>query len=329
MKTEERVAVVQETGRDECPLCHAASSISTVYRFEEDAHYVVACSTCLVQTILPHPSRTELTEFYENYHNTRTDDEVMPFLIAGNAELLADLRKRYGVAAGSSVRYLEIGFGNGASLLAAAQAGFECVGLDLDPGNIADVERRAKQLGLEITLRAGDGNTDLSSDRAFHLIKASQLIEHLIDPAAFVRSMALMLTSDGCLYLECPNNSALFLRLKNRLRRRYARLNFYNSLKLSEHLWGFNRRSMTTLLVRAGLDVVFCQDYPVRHRFYQPENLIWYPTLTAGLRESFRKKKPYPLLKSLIPLFDGAASALGLGGIGLATMARKRSLSRQ
>jgi len=318
--------MTQSSPRSDCPICHSTSSMTIVHRFEKDTHYVVACNTCSVQTILPHPTGDQLKDFYRHYHNTRTADEQMPFLIARHVELFEHLRKRFQLQSETGVtRYLEVGFGNGGSLLAAAQVGMEAAGFDLDPDNVADVEKRAKTLGLKVKLQFGDSNAALDPGQKFDLIKASQLIEHLINPVDFINSMTGLLSEKGYLYLECPNNSAAFLLIKNQLRRRFGRLDFYGSLKLSEHLWGFNRASMTRLLEENGLEVLFCRDYPVRHRYFQPENLLWYPSVRSGVRQSLSTRRSYPLLKSLIPVFDQVASGVVSGGIGLAVLAKRRS----
>jgi SAM-dependent methyltransferase len=318
--------MAQASALGDCPICHTTSSLTLVHRFEEDPHYVAGCNVCSVQTILPHPSGDELKEFYLHYHNTRTPDEHMPFLIKRHAELFEDLKKRFQVNSGTGpIRYLEVGFGNGASLIAAAQAGMECSGFELDPYNVADAERRAKSSGVNVRVQFGDSNAAVEFGEKFDFIKASQLIEHLINPVDFVKSMAGLLSPNGYLYLECPNNSAPFLAVKNRLRKRFRRLNFYSSLKLNEHLWGFNRTSMTRLLQETGFEVLSCRNYPVRHPYLQPENLIWYPSLPSGVGRMLSTGRPYPFLKSLIPVFDQVASAVGSGGIGLATLGQKRS----
>src|SRR5215831_17948996 len=89
------------------------------------------------------------------------------------------------------------------------------------------------------------------------------IIEHMIDPVGFVTGAFDLLSDRGYLYIECPNNLALFLKLKNRLRRKFGRMNFYNSLEIGEHLWGFSQRSMTMFMRVCGYDVVFCKDYPM------------------------------------------------------------------
>lgn len=309
----------------DCPICLSPRALQLAHRFEEDSYYVVRCKACCVETILPHPTSRLLKEFYSDYHNTRTAEEQMPLLIGRSVELLEVLLSHLPLAPGRKpLRYMEVGFGNGASLLAAAQLGMEAVGFDLDPSNVREVTQRAQSRGLSVQLRCGDIAEAIEGTEPVDFVKASQLIEHLIDPASFVRSILKVMTPRGYLYLECPNNNAAFLRIKNRLRKRFARMNFYNSLKIGEHLWGFSQSGMNRLLRLSGYEVVFCSSYPLRHRYFQPENLFWYPSVRSGVAEAFSRRQAFPLLKSMIPVFDGLASFALSEGIGLATLARKQ-----
>ena len=308
-------------------MCRQSASLKLLHQFEEDPHAVVECTACTVQTILPHPTRAALKEYYSNYPTTRTPEQQISLLIERHDQLFKWLRDRWQVPLTEGIRYLEVGFGNGASLLAAARMGFEVVGYDLDPTNVEDVERRAKALNVSVQIRRGDLNEALGTraqKERFNFVKASQVIEHVINPVKFVDSMSKLLVPTGYLYLDCPNNAAAFLRIKNHLRRPFRRMDFYNSLRLREHLWGFNRTSMGKLLNGGGFDVVFCTDYHVRHGYFQPENRFWYPGLPTGLKRSIIERKPYPLLKSLIAAFDRTMSLTVSGGIGLASLACKR-----
>jgi SAM-dependent methyltransferase len=200
----------------------------------------------------------------------------------------------------------------------------QTVGFDLDPNNVSDVVRRLKDRDLHARIQYGDAD-QLNKSELVDFVKASHIIEHLIDPVAFVNRTARLLSPGGYLYMECPNNSATFYRVKNPLRKPFGRMQYYNSLRVRHHLWGFNRTSMTELLRACGYEVVFCRDYPIRHKFLQPENCFWYPSLTSGVMQFLSQRGTYPLLKSLIGVFDLAASATLAEGMGLVALARKRA----
>jgi 2-polyprenyl-3-methyl-5-hydroxy-6-metoxy-1,4-benzoquinol methylase len=66
----------------------------------------------------------------------------------------------------------------------------ETYGYDLCHDNVLDVSRRAQSLGLTVQLYYGDIDEALARGDTFDFIKASQVIEHMIDPVGFV-------TADG------------------------------------------------------------------------------------------------------------------------------------
>jgi hypothetical protein len=100
-------------------------------------------------------------------------------------------------------------------------------------------------------------------------------------------------------------------------------MNYHNSLKIKEHLSGFTASNLVLLLEKVGYSVVYCRDYALRDRLFQPETLLWYPTLWMGIWVSLRSKSAYPFLRSLISPFDRAASVLARSGTHLAVCARK------
>ena len=75
-------------------------------------------------------------------------------------------------------------------------------GIDASPEVIAVARNHAAKMGLEIDYRAGDvqelgGQFDFST--------ALEVIEHVADPAAFVKALAKRLAPDGLLVMSTPN----------------------------------------------------------------------------------------------------------------------------
>jgi SAM-dependent methyltransferase len=315
-----QLAVSTGVRTEGCPICFS-KSWGEIYRFEDERHYVVGCQGCGAQTLLPYPRPEETSALYDDWHTTRTPDDKVDFLIDRHVELFHALQRDidFDLRHGS---FLEVGFGNGTSPLGAAKFGMgEVYGVDLDPENVADTERRARAKNLRVQVWRGDAVTDLGQGR-YRLVKASQLIEHLTNPAEFIESIARRQDCGDYLYLECPNNAAAFLLLKNALRRRFGRMDFYNALKIHLHLWGFNPRSMSELLTGHGYEIVFCCARRLRHPYFHPENLLWYASVWTGMIEAIRLRRPYPLLKSMIGAFDFVASLAGRG-MELTALARK------
>lgn len=101
---------------------------------------------------------------------------------------------------------LDVGCGAGLLCEPLARLGASVTGIDAAPENIAAAEIHAAQSGLAIDYRAG-GVEGL--DGQFDLVTSLEVIEHVRDPAGFVRGLAEMLANDGLLVMSTPNRTPL------------------------------------------------------------------------------------------------------------------------
>ena len=318
-----QLAESRKTSERACSVCgqHDLQQLSV---FDNGRDTVVHCDTCGMEFLQPTPSLDELQAYYSGYGTTQTSDEDFEFLFDRS---LAYFKRFFtnadtGFNNGKSMKFLEVGFGHGASLVAAATLGFDAYGVDLDAEAIASVQERAKRYGTSVQCFHGDISS-VDAGLSFDLIKASQVIEHTPQPIEFVYQLHSRQPVGGRLLIECPNNEAAFWYIKNLLRKRYQRMNFYKSLKLSEHLSGFTRKSLQLLLKNVGYEVKQFQNYPFRDQRFHHETLLWYPNLSDGVRRSIQSRDSYHFLKALIPLFDSAASQLSGMGTHMAVTAEK------
>lgn len=114
------------------------------------------------------------------------------------ADILAHLRKPPGA------RYVEIGCGFGFGLDAAAHAmGWQARGMD--PAALSEVGRRL--LGLDITAAYFDPTT--VADGSCDIVMATEVLEHLPHPLAFLRDIRRGLATDGVAVLTTPDVAAI------------------------------------------------------------------------------------------------------------------------
>jgi 2-polyprenyl-6-hydroxyphenyl methylase/3-demethylubiquinone-9 3-methyltransferase len=97
---------------------------------------------------------------------------------------------------------LDVGCGAGLLAEPLARLGASVTGLDASPELIAVARGHARAGGLAIDYRAGE-LADL--DGQFDLITCMEVIEHVADPAAFLKDLAARLAPDGMLILSTPN----------------------------------------------------------------------------------------------------------------------------
>jgi 2-polyprenyl-6-hydroxyphenyl methylase/3-demethylubiquinone-9 3-methyltransferase len=101
---------------------------------------------------------------------------------------------------------LDVGCGAGLLAEPLARMGAKVTGLDAAPELIAVAREHAAGQGLEIDYRAGELE---ELEGLFDLITCMEVIEHVADPAAFVKALARRLAPDGLLVMSTPNSTAM------------------------------------------------------------------------------------------------------------------------
>ena len=101
-------------------------------------------------------------------------------------------------------RLLDIGCGAGLAAEALARLGHDVVGIDAGADVIAAARAHAGSLPIDYRVTTPEA---LSGER-FAVITALEVIEHVTDPAAFVRTCAGLLAPGGMLFVSTLNRTA-------------------------------------------------------------------------------------------------------------------------
>ena len=139
----------------------------------------------------PFDGSVEKRALYE-YH--LACDCILPLLVRWGLEL-------------EGAHVLDVGCGSGGLIVAIAEGGAACWGVDLRPERIAYASQMAADHGVTVHLIAGDILELDSCAQTFDLIVLSEVVEHLGDLAnvrALLRWCRDHLAADGCIYVSFP-----------------------------------------------------------------------------------------------------------------------------
>lgn len=97
---------------------------------------------------------------------------------------------------------LDVGCGAGLLAEPLARLGAKVTGIDATPAVIAVAREHAAAMALDIDYRVGDVQ-ELKGQ--FDLVTCMEVIEHVAEPAAFVKALAKRLAPGGLLIMSTPN----------------------------------------------------------------------------------------------------------------------------
>jgi 2-polyprenyl-3-methyl-5-hydroxy-6-metoxy-1,4-benzoquinol methylase len=150
---------------------------------------------------------------------------------------------------------LEVGSGLGYLTYALRKAGYNATGLDIS--NVA-VEKAKQYLGnfyfqADVLLYADQ------HPESFDVILLTEVIEHVDEPLTFMKALAKLLKTDGCIILTTPNKSF------------YPKEAVWSSANPPMHLWWFSEDSMQYIAKQLNLTVEFL-DYSESYQARMAKN---------------------------------------------------------
>jgi SAM-dependent methyltransferase len=255
-----------------CPICgedRARLYRADMYRIGDVRFRLVRCA-CGMVYVDPRPDGTTLGSMYadpdyytdgynlgvetENYFDRRDE------LIAQYERTAREIVRETGRAGD----LLELGSAGGFFLEGARRAGYRVKGVELSP---PAVEFARRELGLEIF----EGLLEKApwAEGSFDLAYADNVLEHTTSPEGVLKDLHRMLRPGGHLIVIVPSyvNSIYFrvlLFVKRMIPERFLGRQLLCILKFDPdhdgghpyHILEFDRRTLSTLLRRAGFEIV-------------------------------------------------------------------------
>jgi 2-polyprenyl-6-hydroxyphenyl methylase / 3-demethylubiquinone-9 3-methyltransferase len=107
----------------------------------------------------------------------------------------------------SNVRVLDIGCGAGLASEALARRGYDVLGLDAAGETIAAARAHSAGQELRLAYRTGTPEELAAESAQFPVVTALEVIEHVSDPGAFVRTLASLVQPGGLVFLSTLNRT--------------------------------------------------------------------------------------------------------------------------
>ncbi len=228
-----------------CPACGETRATPKWRKWELD---YLECVDCRTVRVSPRPSpavleeyytHSELYEYWNRYIFPASEPVRRERIFRPRVERVLDVCARFGVATDTLV---EVGAGFGTFCEEARATGRfrRIVAVEPTPA----LARSCRERGLEVIDRPVE-HVDFSGIRA-SVVAAFEVLEHLFDPAAFVRACADVVAPGGVLVLTCPNGQGFEVEV----------LGTVADTVDTEHLNYFNPTSLARLVGGLGFEVL-------------------------------------------------------------------------
>jgi 2-polyprenyl-3-methyl-5-hydroxy-6-metoxy-1,4-benzoquinol methylase len=224
-----------------CPTCGATEYGPEIRKDHLD---IVRCTACDLVYVNPAFDERHYREVYrsQEYQEIMKDLGIAShdYRVARFGTERVEILASHLAVNGTVPVYLDVGCSTGFVVEAAQRAGWQAVGIDLNPSAVAF--GRARGLDLrDVALEAAG-----FAPASFDAVSLFDVLEHLIQPSETLAACARLLKPGGLLFLYVPNYDSASRLLMG------ADAHF---IWPTHHLNYYTPRTMTDLMIRHGLRV--------------------------------------------------------------------------
>lgn len=229
-----------------CPLC-GHEKLERLY--DKAGQVVERCFGCTLVFLNPQPACPDEMLYAEPYYRgtcaTKAggqENVLDPDRVERRLESCRGVLEVLEESLGGKGRILDLGCGPGFLLKAAREAGWEVAGAEVS--SFAAAHAR-EQFGIR-EVRTGSLEEVEFQPASFDVVTLQHVIEHFRDPVAMVERIRVWLKPKGILWIETPDIDS------GQARREQAH---WAHIKIPEHLFYFNERTLRRLLTDQGFEV--------------------------------------------------------------------------
>lgn len=229
-----------------CDQCGPGPAVRPLLQRPDGLH-VVECESCGLAFISPRPRPERVKKLYDTeYFTGHGSGTGLGYQVDVTAPVepwapqpLLDVLAQSGVTSFKGLSMLEVGCASGGVLAWFRDQGAQVLGVE-PAGEIAQLAR--DRLGLPVITSTLE-EAPLEG-RTFDLVFASEVIEHVLSPTAFLRRCQELLRPGGLLVLSTPNYAA----------GRELGLRWLGFQMSFEHLYFYDKASLQRLAGKVGLE---------------------------------------------------------------------------
>lgn len=249
------VPMASVASREDVRACQICGSEARNAMFRDGPYEVMRCEGCGLVYVTPRLSGEALRAVYgADYWQSQSPKTKGYADYAKDAELyLKTFRRRFRMLrrflGAAPRRVLDIGCAAGFFLRVCRELGHAPFGVEISTaiGKLAEQELGADRVHLGDLDSAIATRPQTFAPGSFGLVSLWDVVEHVPDPQALLRSARSMLAPDGLLVLETQNVASRFARALGPKWQHY---------KHEEHLFHFDPTTIRALLGQAGFEVV-------------------------------------------------------------------------
>lgn len=286
---------------EHCPVCHSNSNRILYDVRNPKAHpnglhgIIKECSQCqlVFKTFDGQATQAYDEQYAEGFFNNT--DYSGPAAVALYSSILKPSYDRVRQIC-PTPELLDIGSGFGMMLQTAKSMGFNATGVEFCKP-LAD---RAREQGFDIY---NCDVADMKSELSFDVITMMDIIEHLVDPVAILKSLRTRLKPNGELILYTPDHSSLIVSVASWLYR-LGRTSAIDNIFACTHTCFFTSKTLQSTVEKAGFEVVEVRTLP-------------YDTTRTGQEVSAASKL-------FINAIEGTGKMLGYNGFRVILVAKAK-----
>lgn len=229
----------------DCPSC---GTINTTL-FEKDGLGYKECNKCGMLYNSPRPSEKLLSDFYQNskgyefynkYIFPQSKEARREKIFIPRVQKILELKKN---VSQDAINILEVGVGSGlfCEELCKTKRFNKVIGIEASSSFYKSIE--SKDEGYEVYYGMLE---NITIDERFSMVASFEVIEHVLDPEAFLKKIYSFMNDDGILYLTFPHYNGYDIKI---LKEKSGHISHV-------HLNYFTEDSISRLLQKTGFDIL-------------------------------------------------------------------------